>query len=157
MKRSTERPYSSWASMLTRCRNKNRAKWHRYGGRGISVCKRWLSYDNFLADMGVPPKGFTLERIDNDKGYSKNNCRWASLLEQSNNRGSTILIEIDGEYKSFINWCRHFNCNYSTAKNRWNRGLEGRAVFAETKTKFVDHWVDRKKKTCNLKTMEISA
>lgn len=69
--------------MKQRCLNKNNSGWHRYGGRGISVCRSWLKFENFYRDMGTRPVGTSLHRIDNDKGYFKNNCKWATIAEQS--------------------------------------------------------------------------
>lgn len=83
--------YVSWCAMLTRCRNILRDTQKKHAGRGITVCDRWLSFDNFLADMGERPAGKTLERIDNDKGYAFDNCRWATPIEQARNRRSTRL------------------------------------------------------------------
>lgn len=78
--------YSVWKGMRKRCNNTNEPAYKNYGGRGIKVCERWNDYTNFLADMGEPPKGLSLDRIDNDKGYYPDNCRWATKTEQANNR-----------------------------------------------------------------------
>jgi len=78
--------YRSWAGMLTRVRNPNRKDWHLYGGRGIKVCIRWLEFKKFLEDMGLRPKGKTLDRKNSNGNYCKRNCRWATPLEQIYNR-----------------------------------------------------------------------
>lgn len=72
--------------MRERCQNPNHVHHYRYGGRGISVCERWQSFANFLADMGERPEGLTLDRIDNDGNYERGNCRWATKDEQTANR-----------------------------------------------------------------------
>lgn len=80
------RIHAVWGAMIQRCNNEKNKSFHNYGGRGIKVCKRWLKFENFLEDMGEPPKGLSIERINNDKGYSLQNCKWATPKEQANNK-----------------------------------------------------------------------
>ena len=92
---SSTRSYRIWSGMIQRCTNPKRAAFAYYGGRGITVCDRWMSFENFLSDMGEPPDGMSLDRIDNDGPYSSENCRWASKEVQSrNSRNTKITAEI---------------------------------------------------------------
>ena len=79
--------YAVWRSMIDRCRLPTHQAWENYGGRGIAVCKEWATFEQFWADMGATyQSGLSLDRIDNDGGYSKGNCRWATYKMQANNR-----------------------------------------------------------------------
>lgn len=78
--------YISWMKMMDRCNNPSYHGFHRYGGRGITVDPSWYDYKQFHADMGDRPEGKTLDRIDNDKGYGPNNCKWSTPKEQAQNR-----------------------------------------------------------------------
>jgi len=78
--------YRIWAAMIQRCNNSNDKDYHNYGGRGITVCDEWLSFEGFFADMGQRSEGLTLERKNNELGYFKENCCWATPIEQSRNQ-----------------------------------------------------------------------
>lgn len=85
--------YRSWKGMLNRCRNPGATGFKNYGGRGIKVCERWHSYENFLADMGrKPAPKYSLDRIDCDSDYTPDNCRWATPTEQSRNRRGFVKL-----------------------------------------------------------------
>lgn len=84
--------YKAWGSMKQRCLNPNHEFYRHYGGRGITICERWLSsFENFLADMGVRPDGLTLDRIDNNGNYEPGNCQWATRHQQNSNRRSSRI------------------------------------------------------------------
>jgi hypothetical protein len=87
----------TWRTMLARCTNPKNKQYPLYGGRGITVCARWLDYANFLADMGSRPEGMSLDRVDNNKGYAPDNCRWATRSQQQRNK-STTRIYTNGEF-----------------------------------------------------------
>jgi len=88
--------YSIWASMIQRCTNPNARNWGSYGGRGILVCARWFKFENFFSDMGPRLAGTTLEREDNSRGYSKDNCTWATRQAQVRNKRSNVWVAVDG-------------------------------------------------------------
>lgn len=97
--------YKAWVGLRVRCYNKKRKDYDQYGGRGISVCERWSSFELFFEDMGErPSKNHSVDRIDNNGNYSPENCRWASAVEQANNRRNILTVEISGEAKSIPQW-----------------------------------------------------
>jgi hypothetical protein len=90
--------YRSWQSMHARCRNRNNPNYHHYGGRGISVCAEWQSFEAFVADMGPRPECASLDRIDNTGNYEPTNCRWATKREQGTNRRTSLgYVTLDGK------------------------------------------------------------
>jgi len=97
--------YNSWATMLARVRNPNNPRWEHYGGRGITVCKEWEDFTTFLADMGLKPgKGYSIDRIDNDGNYCPENCRWATIEQQLENRSSMHRLTFYGMTKTLKEW-----------------------------------------------------
>ena len=114
--------YSIWSGMMSRCYNKNNAAYKRYGGRGITVSCEWHDAAQFIADMSPRPPRMTIDRIDNDKGYSKENCRWATCKEQNNNRKSTKLVEFNGVIDSIANHASKFGKKKSLVYDRLKLG-----------------------------------
>jgi len=112
------RTYSTWQKIIQRCRNKNVCEYPDYGGRGIKVCDRWLIFENFYADMGERPKEKTIERTNNDKGYSPENCKWATRKEQQRNRRNNLMIKYHNQNLCLSEWCEQLSLNYKAA---WRR------------------------------------
>jgi hypothetical protein len=108
----------AWINMRQRCQNPNRPDYKHYGGRGISVYERWNNFNLFLKDMGLKPKGLTLERIDNDKGYYKSNCKWATIKEQRNNNRRNHLITFGGKTFPMVKWAELTGLPYDTIRCR---------------------------------------
>jgi len=129
---ATRRPeYRVWSGIKTRCTNSKDKFFHCYGGRGIKVCDRWLnSFENFLADMGECPKGLTLDRIENSRGYSPSNCRWIANKEQQNNRTNNRLIRFQGRTQTLSQWCQELNLKYKTTAQRLYNGYTVKAAFS---------------------------
>lgn len=100
--------YAPWLAMVRRCTNPSHPSFADYGGRGIGVCERWMSIDNFIEDMGVRPPRMELDRIDNNGNYEPGNCRWTDRRTQLNNRRVNHRIEIDGVTKTLSEWATHF-------------------------------------------------
>src|ERR1700749_3089488 len=109
-----------WRRMRDRCRKPSDRAYSRYGGRGIALCERWHAFENFLADMGERPAGKTLERIDNSLGYSPENCRWATYIEQNNNRRDNRWLTFKGETKTLAQWCRDLGLPQKAIQQRLN-------------------------------------
>lgn len=116
------RAYTAWDGIVQRCTNPNFKQWNDYGGRGITVCNEWRNFANFLSDMGQPPDGCSIERIDNNLGYSKENCKWATRKEQQRNRRANKNIQYNGETLCITEWAERFGIAQHTAISRLNNG-----------------------------------
>ena len=116
--------FSVYRGMLRRCYNPHMPDYFRYGGRGITVCARWReSVANFITDMGRrPSKLYTIERKDNNKGYSPDNCCWATVKEQANNRRSSRILVFNGKSKTIAEWSRIVGLDEETLRMRLERG-----------------------------------
>lgn len=110
--------YIAWAGMLSRCTNPNQPAFKRYGGRGIKVCKRWQKFENFIADMKLPPKGMTLDRIDNNGDYKPSNCRWATLEQQARNTAKNRWLTYKGRKQCLADWSKELGLASSTLYRR---------------------------------------
>ncbi len=117
-KRNT-RIYEIYYNMRDRCLNSNNHAYQNYGGRGINICKKWETFEGFYEDMKDGYKdNLTLERVDNDGNYSKENCIWASYKQQARNRRSTLFIKCKGEKRPLIEVCEELNLKYKTIHRR---------------------------------------
>lgn len=128
-----EPEFRIWKQMLARC-SKGGSGCKNYYDRGIRVCDRWSSkdgYDNFLSDMGRKPfGGASIDRIDNNKGYSPENCRWATQAQQNRNYRRNIYITINGEKKTLLDWSIYFGANYDTVRYRYKMGYPIEYIFS---------------------------
>lgn len=112
--------YIMWQGMLARCSNKNHKSYSTYGGKGVSVCNSWKNFDNFYLSMAPRPDGYTLDRLDSEGDYCPSNCRWATSLEQSVNRGS-----VKGSTSKYKGVCYH----KATGKWAANLGYEYKNIY----------------------------
>jgi hypothetical protein len=139
--------YDAHKSMIHRCYNTKTRNYHRYGGRGINICERWLSVENFITDMGQPSAGLTIERIDNEGGYwcgqcdecinnkRSRNCKWDTQQNQARNKSSNHPITARGKTMLLIQWTAETGLPTSTILNRLKRGWsEERAVTEPSKS-----------------------
>jgi hypothetical protein len=123
--KSGETTYNIWIAMRDRCTKPQNISYHRYGGRGITVCDRWMtSFEAFLEDMGERPgPTYTLDRIANDEGYTPSNTRWSTRTEQARNRRSTIMVTVDGITLPLAAYAEQIGISYALAQNRHKKGL----------------------------------
>jgi len=132
--------HMAWIAMNSRCNNPKNKRYDIYGGRGIRVCERWgSSYENFLEDMGLlPDSGLQIDRIDNDGNYEKTNCRWATTIQQANNKSSNRNITAFGKTQTLQEWSRETGIKRETIAMRLNRGYTAEQSMQKDKvSKFI--------------------
>lgn len=118
--------YSSWTSAKDRATNPNSKDWYRYGAVGIGFSPRWMSFENFLADMGERPEGMSLDRIDGSKGYEPGNCRWATKVQQARNTRVFTVIDTPLGRMPLVDYAKKIGITRGAAHLRLKRGkLEG--------------------------------
>lgn len=129
--------WKSWDSMIQRCTNENSPDYPRYGGAGITICERWMKFENFYADMGKRPEGMTLDRFPDKKGnYEPGNCRWATPAEQQRNLKSNTYVAYKGETKLLIDWAEEKGIPRDLLRQRLNRGMKDDELFAPSYSRF---------------------
>jgi len=127
--------YHVWRSMRDRCLNQKTKAWSYYGGRGITICSRWDSFETFIADMGPRPEGYSLDRIDNNAGYSPENCRWADKKTQQRNRRNSVYVTVEGITYRAIELAETVGIKTDTIVERAKRGLPLSDVLSLVKLK----------------------
>jgi hypothetical protein len=114
--------YGVWEEIIQRCTNPNSKAYSDYGGRGIRICEQWRSFERFFENMGPRPKGYTIERLDNSRGYEPGNCVWATRKQQLRNTRRTINVTVLGVSGCLKDVCQHFGINSSAVGRRLKRG-----------------------------------
>jgi hypothetical protein len=120
VRREHRATYISWIGMRQRCNYQGHGEYHRYGGRGISYDPRWNDFMEFLSDMGPKPKGKSIDRIDNDKMYCKENCKWSTHIEQSSNTSRNVFVQWDGKTYTLKALSTHLDIEYDLL-HKWYR------------------------------------
>lgn len=122
--------YRTWMAMIQRCTNPNKSNYKYYGGRGIAVCEKWRTFAGFLEDMGERPDGTTIDRINGDAGYSRENCRWASRVVQASNKpGCVRMVTVDGVTTTLSEACRRRGLKIGTVWERLKAGMSDEAAL----------------------------
>lgn len=120
--------YGRWLGMVQRCNDPNHERYAQYGGKGVRVCERWRSFPNFLADMGVPEAGMTIERLDGSGDYEPGNCIWATIADQNRNKSSNRFYELNGKRQCITDWAKDLGISESTLRERLTKWPESRAL-----------------------------
>jgi hypothetical protein len=125
------RTYISWLAMNSRVNNQNAVQFKHYGGRGVTVDPRWSKFENFLEDMGERPDDCSLDRKDNDKAYSKENCRWATADQQANNKRSSRNLTFEGRTQTSAQWAAEIGLSKSALHSRLKSGWSVERALTE--------------------------
>lgn len=120
---SGTKTYTTWINMIRRCDDPSQQSYPNYGGRGITVCKRWYRFENFLEDVGEIPDGMSIDRIDNDGNYEPSNVRLADIKDQANNRRTNRIIEFDGKAMTVSQWAEHIGVSADVLYKRLEIGM----------------------------------
>ncbi len=140
--------YNIWAGMIQRCTNKKYKYFHRYGARGINVCQRWLDFRNFYSDMGDKPAGMSLDRIDNDGNYCKENCKWSTPTEQIRNRSVTEFVDVNGIKTPVAKLAENAGISRKLLSARLKRGINLKDALSLVKS---GRWGETRKNIASLK------
>lgn len=137
---SYTKTYKSWRSLKLRCLNTKAYNYHIYGGRGITVCDRWLnSFENFLLDMGERPNGTQIDRIDSNKGYSPDNCRWVTPKQNARNKRNNRILTFQGISLPVSEWADRAGINCLALRSRLHKGWTvEKALTTPVRRKIVD-------------------
>jgi hypothetical protein len=127
--------YNIWCNIKARCQKPQNPAYPYYGGRGIKLCERWQSFENFAADMGERPPGLTVDRMDSNGDYEPGNCRWATREEQSNNTSANRFIVFQGRRQTIGKWARELRVPPHKLYHLANRGADMTATLAELAAK----------------------
>jgi len=120
---SNSHEYNVWRGILKRCFNNKNDQYKNYGARGITVCRSWLKFENFIADMGIRPDGMSIERIDNNGNYCPENCKWATYGEQCSNKRTNVYLYANGRCLTIAQWSAETGINRQTlywrSRQKW--------------------------------------
>lgn len=124
---SKSRFYNIWGNLKTRCYNKRHITYKQYGAKGVTICNKWLKFENFRKDMyksylnhvkEFGKKNTTIDRIDNNKGYCKENCRWATMKTQTNNTSRNNILNYKNKKKTLSEWANQYNLKPTLLRQR---------------------------------------
>lgn len=130
------RLHNIWVNMKARCRNSNSTSYEDYGGRGIAVCEKWENSFESFYDWSMNNgyrENLSIDRIDNNKDYCPENCRWSDVYKQCNNKRNNVWAEINGSKKTLAEWSRYTGINYDTIRSRYKNGKRGSDLIIEPK------------------------